>query len=431
MPLLLLRRSTYRSSCAAMSEPLDDPDERLRQRIETAARRQAGLLAALACPQCRGEVQIVDTTIRSGAVVQGEIVCPRCGAVGLINGYRPSFLQRDRDDAGYLPGLAPEWVPLSLLALAHAGEWRTAPEGLHALAVGSQIGGLIDGSAIRIDLMTHAWSGLVEVRFADQVRTLDLGSDEPGTESVVFTGAGECENAWSLTLVDGGTKESAQVVLRGIFQYVDVDRAQPLEFVSENFGNPYPARFEEILRSLPEDAVVLDLGGGDRRHDDPRVLNLEYLPYRRVDLYADGLRLPFADDTFDFILSQAVLEHVPEPQTAVDEIRRVLKPGGLVYADFAFMQPLHAVPFHFFNITPHGAQLLFQAFDEVSVSWFGGLADTMRWFFRLVDAQDKIPAGTIDEVLGGLDRLDGALSQKDLSMLASAVAVEARAPRPA
>lgn len=413
-----------------MSDRAVTNDQGLQDRIEIAARRQAGLLAALACPQCRGEVEITDTTLRSGAVVEGEIVCARCGTVGLIYGYRPSFLQRDRDNAGHLSGLVPEWVPLSLPALAHSGEWRKAPEGLHALAAGSQIGGLVDGSAIRIDLMTHAWSGVAEVRFADQVRTIDLGSDEPGTESVVFSGADDGENAWSLTLVGGGTRESAQVVLRGIFQYLDVGRAQPLEFVAANFGNPYPARFEEILRSLPEEAAVLDLGGGDRRHDDPRVLNLEYLPYRRVDLYADGLRLPFADDTFDFILSQAVLEHVPEPQTAVDEIRRVLKPGGLVYADFAFMQPLHAVPFHFFNITPHGAQLLFQAFDDVSISWFGGLADTMRWFFRLVDAQDKIPAGTIDEVLGGLDRLDGALSQKDLSMLASSVAVEARAPRP-
>src|SRR5581483_8007533 len=38
--------------------------------------------------------------------------------------------------------------------------------------------------------------------------------------------------------------------------------------------------------------------------------------------------LPFADDSFDFAVSIEVLEHLFEPQKAIAEIHRVLRPGG-------------------------------------------------------------------------------------------------------
>ncbi len=43
---------------------------------------------------------------------------------------------------------------------------------------------------------------------------------------------------------------------------------------------------------------------------------------------ADGMDLPFADASFDVVLLIAVLEHVSQPERIVDEMWRVLKPGG-------------------------------------------------------------------------------------------------------
>ncbi|MEO7573201.1 MAG: class I SAM-dependent methyltransferase [Acidimicrobiales bacterium] len=46
----------------------------------------------------------------------------------------------------------------------------------------------------------------------------------------------------------------------------------------------------------------------------------------------DALRLPFPDDTFDRIIASEVLEHVSDDQVALDEVLRVLKPGGTLAA---------------------------------------------------------------------------------------------------
>ncbi|HYM81625.1 MAG TPA: class I SAM-dependent methyltransferase [Candidatus Limnocylindria bacterium] len=46
---------------------------------------------------------------------------------------------------------------------------------------------------------------------------------------------------------------------------------------------------------------------------------------------ADARRLPFRDGVFDAVYCYHVLEHVPTPETAIAEARRVLAPGGIGY----------------------------------------------------------------------------------------------------
>ena len=69
---------------------------------------------------------------------------------------------------------------------------------------------------------------------------------------------------------------------------------------------------------------------------DPGIGEVESRPLERYPgleaLYTgDPVRLPFDDAGFDAVLSMGVLEHVGDPDGSLDEIARVLRPGGLVY----------------------------------------------------------------------------------------------------
>ncbi len=52
----------------------------------------------------------------------------------------------------------------------------------------------------------------------------------------------------------------------------------------------------------------------------------------------DLQRLSFADNSFDYVLSSDVFEHIPDPYRAFAEVQRVLKPGGKHLFTVAFHQ---------------------------------------------------------------------------------------------
>lgn len=59
--------------------------------------------------------------------------------------------------------------------------------------------------------------------------------------------------------------------------------------------------------------------------------NTAHLP--EVDCrLADAQDIPFADGSFDVVIANMMLYHVPDIQRALGEIRRVLRPGGVFYA---------------------------------------------------------------------------------------------------
>ncbi len=71
------------------------------------------------------------------------------------------------------------------------------------------------------------------------------------------------------------------------------------------------------------------------------------------------------DESFDGVICQAVLEHVLDPYRCVEEIHRVLRPNGLVYAETPFMQQVHGGTHDFTRFTHLGHRRLFRKFAEV------------------------------------------------------------------
>jgi len=67
-----------------------------------------------------------------------------------------------------------------------------------------------------------------------------------------------------------------------------------------------------------------------------RILPREPTPLSRNALTADGSKLPFDDNEFDFVATHMVTHHIPDWQNALHQMLRVLKPNGhLLYKDFA------------------------------------------------------------------------------------------------
>ncbi len=114
----------------------------------------------------------------------------------------------------------------------------------------------------------------------------------------------------------------------------------------------------EMLRGLPNLGRMLDVGGG---------ATAEYLPLIKYDHYDSinidpaieptwivnaGDAFPAESEAFDTVLSMNTLEHVFEPVFVIDEMCRVLKPGGALAISTPFLFPIHGHPDDFFRPTP-------------------------------------------------------------------------------
>lgn len=102
----------------------------------------------------------------------------------------------------------------------------------------------------------------------------------------------------------------------------------------------------------------------------------------RTTLVCDAHSLPFEDNSFDGVIVQAVLEHVVDPWRCVEEIHRVLKDDGLVYAETPFMVQVHGGRYDFTRFTHLGHRRLFRKFEEIDSGAVCGPAMALAWSYR-------------------------------------------------
>lgn len=152
-------------------------------------------------------------------------------------------------------------------------------------------------------------------------------------------------------------------------------------------GNPIAeGNADTMAHLLPTDARILVVGGAtvgkglealyDGRFE---VVGFDIYASEHTQLLADAHQIPFAEQTFDAVIVQAVLEHVLEPQVAVDEIWRVLKRNGLVYAETPFLQQVHEGAYDFTRFTESGHRWLFKRFARIDSGVVAGPAYTLLW----------------------------------------------------
>ncbi|HSG41519.1 MAG TPA: methyltransferase domain-containing protein [Anaerolineales bacterium] len=141
-------------------------------------------------------------------------------------------------------------------------------------------------------------------------------------------------------------------------QYKDSSNLDARAAIHERFStNPY-GWFNwlfDILLKLPADARILELGCGPaymwkecvRRIPSTWDITLSDLSSGMLDSAwrnlvvtgrsyqfkeIDAQQIPFEDETFDAVIANFMLYHVPDRPKALNEIKRVLKPGGKLIA---------------------------------------------------------------------------------------------------
>jgi SAM-dependent methyltransferase len=101
-----------------------------------------------------------------------------------------------------------------------------------------------------------------------------------------------------------------------------------------------------------------------------------------VSVICDAHDLPFAENSFDGVVIQAVLEHVVDPYRCVAEVHRVLQPAGVVYSETPFMQQVHLGRYDFTRFTHLGHQRLFRNFTEVASGPVCGSGMALAWSYQ-------------------------------------------------
>lgn len=88
----------------------------------------------------------------------------------------------------------------------------------------------------------------------------------------------------------------------------------------------------------------------------------------------DGSIMPFPDHAFDCAIATEVLEHCPNPDATLKEIRRVLKPNAVFFFTVPFLWTLHEVPRDEYRYTPFALQRLLNnaGFIEIVIKPTGG-----------------------------------------------------------
>ncbi len=122
---------------------------------------------------------------------------------------------------------------------------------------------------------------------------------------------------------------------------------------------------DDLNKAIKENKKVINIGAGQYHIEGTVSIDPFYEKEDEAHIKAYGENLPFKDNSLDFVICSAVLEHVKEPQKIIDEIYRVLRNGGRMYVDIPLIYPFHAAPSDYCRMTIIGLEAMCEKFEKI------------------------------------------------------------------
>ena len=154
---------------------------------------------------------------------------------------------------------------------------------------------------------------------------------------------------------------------------------------------------DRFIESHAGTGLTLDIGAKTGPYADwfPNRVSLDIEARDGIQIVSDAQALSLADEVFDVVLCTEVLEHLPEPQRAIDEMYRVLKPGGRLLLTTRFLFPIHDAPHDYFRYTKYGLRHLMRAFVIESLEEETTTVGTLAVLLQRLGMQTEPPGGRV------------------------------------
>ncbi len=123
---------------------------------------------------------------------------------------------------------------------------------------------------------------------------------------------------------------------------------------------------KKILEDIPKGESILDAGAGETQYrkycrhlsylaqdfggydgDGEQGLQTGKWDNSKIDIVSDIISIPVKDNSFDNIMCIEVFEHLPQPQLAIKEFSRIIKPNGKLIITAPFCSLTHFAPYYF------------------------------------------------------------------------------------
>jgi len=181
--------------------------------------------------------------------------------------------------------------------------------------------------------------------------------------------------------------------------------------------------FDKKIKEIAKENIILDIGGGGgfakelakykKYFTNCQYKSLDFDPETKPDILADAHQLPFESNSIDAIICKAVLEHVQEPQKVVEEIFRVLRPGGkgFVYVPFLYCYHGSGKKYKdYYRFTKDGIEYLFRKFSKIEICSVRGYFETITY---LLPYPDKFPINILVSLARFLDKISEKYQSKN------------------